>query len=126
MDNAVLIYAGAGVAVAWGIAHALPVRHVVAGFEPLSEANRRILTMAWVSEAMTLVFIGVLALLAAPVVSAGGPLGRRVCAACAGMLVVMAVWTRLTGGRTRQVGMRLCPLVKTGAAALLWAGAWLR
>jgi hypothetical protein len=125
MGSSGLIYAGACIAAAWGGAHALPVRRVVAGFEPLTEENRRILTMAWIAEALTLVFLGVLAAVVAPAAAAGDQMGRLVCSACAGMLIVMAVWTRLTGGRTGRLAMRVCPLVKTVAAALLWAGAWL-
>jgi hypothetical protein len=125
MGQAVLIYAGAGVAAVWGIAHALRVRRVVAGFAPLTEENRRILVMEWVSEALTLVFVGVVAALVAAATAGGERLGRLVCSACAGMLLVMAGWTRLTVGRGRHLAFRLCPLVKTVAAALLWAGAWL-
>ncbi len=124
MGHTALVYAGAGVAAAWGVAHALPVRRVVAGFAPLTEDNRRILTMAWISEALALLFVGVIGALAAPAAASGDRLGRLVIVACAGMLLVMAAWTRVTAGRNRQLAFRLCPLVKTVAAALLWVGAW--
>jgi hypothetical protein len=125
MANTGLIYAGALVSAVCGVAHALPVRRVVERFEPLTEDNRRILTMEWISEGLTLGFIAVVAVLAASAAGAGDRLGRAVCSACAGMLLVMAGWTRLTGGRTRRVASRLAPLAKTVAAALMWAGAWL-
>jgi len=124
MGHVVLVYAGAALVSAWGVAHALPVGRVVPGFEPLTDDNRRVLTMVWIAEALTLVFVGVVAALAAQAAAAGEHTGRVVCSACAGMLVVSAAWTRATGGRTKILPMRLCPLVKTAAAALIWLGAW--
>ena len=124
MGHVGVVYVGAAMTGAWGVAHALPVRRVVAGFEPLTDDNRRVLTMVWIAEALTLVFIGVVAALAAASGIAGERTGRIVCSACAGMLMMSAVWTRVTGGRTKILAMRLCPLVKTVAAALIWLGAW--
>jgi hypothetical protein len=124
MGHSGVVYVGAAMVGAWGVAHALPVRRVVAGFEPLTDDNRHVLTMVWIAEALSLVFIGVVAALAAASAMAGDRPARSVCSACAGMLIVSAAWTRVTGGRTKNLAMRLCPLVKTVAAALIWLGAW--
>ena len=71
MTAHVLLHAGSLVIIAWGIAHIAPTRSVVAGFEPLTRDNRLVLTMEWVAEGLTLVFIGVLALLMTAVTGPG-------------------------------------------------------
>ena len=112
-----LPYVGAVVLVAWGGAHILPTRGVVAGFGALSPDNRRILVMEWVAEGLALIFIGVTAGL---VWWQGGPTDRiavLVLRACGGMALVMAVWTAFTGGRTKIIPIKICPLVKTASAA---------
>ncbi len=116
-----MLYAASAIITLWGVAHIVPTKPVVAGFEPLSPDNRRILTMEWVAEGLTLCFIGALTLVVT--VSAGpGGAGRVVYWACAAMLLLLAVWTLVTGGRTAIVQFKICPLVKTLVAALLIAG----
>jgi hypothetical protein len=46
----ILACAAGVVALAWGVAHLMPTRRVVAGYEPLTADNRQILTMEWVAE----------------------------------------------------------------------------
>lgn len=116
-----LAYAAAGVAIAWGVAHLAPTRAVVSGFGELAADNRRILTMEWVAEGLTLIFIGVLAALAGSVGAGTNQLPVAIKAAAAGMLVAMALLTAFTGARTKVVFFRICPLVKSIAALLLLA-----
>ena len=113
-----LLYAASATITLWGIAHLFPTNKVVRGFGPISQANRRILTMAWVSEALALCFVGVLVALATWQ-QAGSVV---LCRACAAFLVVLAGLTLFTGGRTAVLPIKLCPMVKLAAALLLWAG----
>lgn len=121
MTGTVMLYAGAVIITLWGMAHIVPTKPVVAGFEPLSSDNRRILTMEWVAEGLTLCFIGALTFV---VTFVAGPtaLGRVVYWTCAGMLLLLAVWTLMMGGRTSIVQFKICPAVKTVVAALLIGG----
>jgi hypothetical protein len=116
-----MLYAAAAIITLWGIAHIVPTKSVVAGFEPLSTDNRRILTMEWVAEGLALCFIGTLTFL---VTVTAGPAGaaRVVYWVSAGMLLVLALWTSMTGARTSIVFFRICPLVKTVVAGLLITG----
>jgi hypothetical protein len=107
----------------WGAAHIFPTRSVVAGFGDLSPDNRRILTMEWIAEGMTLMFLGVLVLLVCRSVEAE-PSARLAVRGCAGMLVALATLSTATGARTKVLPMRLCPLVKITAAGLLIFGTW--
>ncbi len=117
--NAVLLAIGSLVPIVWGIAHIVPVRGVVRGFGELSPDNRRILTMEWVAEGLALIFIGVLAGLAWRHGGPSDPVSILVLRACGAMALIMAAWTALTGGRTKIIPIRICPLVKSAAAACL-------
>ncbi len=125
MNPALALYAGSIIILVWGVAHIIPTRAVVAGFEPLTRDNRLVLTQEWVAEGLTLAFIGALGLL---VTATAGPqaLGAVVVyRASAAMLVVLAVWTAIMGGRTAAVPFKLCPVVKSVAAALFVVGSLL-
>jgi hypothetical protein len=118
-EMTILPYVGALMLVVWGFAHIVPARGIVAGFGALSPDNRRILTMEWVAEGLALIFIGVMAGL---VWRQGGPTDRiaiLVVRACGAMALIMAAWTAATGGRTKIIPIKICPLVKTAAAACL-------
>jgi citrate synthase len=39
----VLVYIAAGAVALWGVAHAVPTRQVLAGFEPINSAKPRVL-----------------------------------------------------------------------------------
>lgn len=121
MGSELLVLAGAGLVAAWGVAHIVPVKPVVDGFGEISADNRRIVTMGWVAEGLTLLFIGVLCTLLA-LLGEPGPTRTLAIRACAAMLVVLAGWTAATGARTPVIAMKLCPLVKLTAAVLLLAG----
>ena len=121
MDT-ILIYIGSVVIVLWGIAHIAPTRGVVKGFEPLSADNRRIITMEWVAEGLTLIFIGGLVLVLT--LAKGANDGAVIIAyrASAIMLLIMAAWSSLTGARTSILPMKMCPFVKSIVALLFIIG----
>ena len=122
MSAEILLYTGAVVSLLWGIAHIVPTTRVVAGFEPLSRDNRLVLVMEWVAEGLTLVFIGGLVLSITALVgpsAAGAAVAYR---ACAGMLLLMALWTAVTGARTAVLFFKICPVVKTVVAGLFLVG----
>jgi hypothetical protein len=45
MGAALLLYAGSGVIFLWGVAHIVPTKSVVHGFERLTRDNRLVLAM---------------------------------------------------------------------------------
>jgi hypothetical protein len=122
MSPTVLLYAASLVVTAWGIAHIAPTKGVVKAFGELSPDNRRIITMEWVAEGMALVFIGVLVFVVTLMSGGLGPVASAVYWLSAGMLLIMAVWTLLTGARTNIVPIKICPAIKMLAAALIVAG----
>ncbi len=125
MMNLTMLYTASIVITLWGVAHIVPTKQVVAGFGPLSSDNRRILTMEWVAEGVTLCFLGVLTFLVTVMGLRSTEAGLLVYRACAFMLLLMALWTGITGGRTSTAVFKICPVVKTGAAVLLLVGSTL-
>lgn len=122
MVNEILLYIGSGIIILWGIAHIIPTKGIVNGFGAISEDNKRVLTMELIAEGLTLIFIGVLALLVTVLVGSQGRTAYIVYLACAVMLLAMAVLTMMTGARTETVWYKICPAVKTVVAILYILG----
>jgi hypothetical protein len=120
--NDILLYIGSAVLIVWGIAHIVPTKNVVSGFGIISEDNKRIITMEWVAEGLTLCFIGLLVLFVTALGDSQNDASLIVYRASAGMLIVMAIWTALTGARTSIIPIRICPFVKTIVAVLFIVG----
>ncbi len=122
MINSILLYVGAGVITVWGIAHIIPTKSVVNGFGQISQDNRRIITMEWIAEGLTLCFVGLLVLFITLLAGPRNPASNIVYWASAAMLVVMAILTALTGARTSVVPIKICPAVKIAVAILFILG----
>jgi hypothetical protein len=122
MVSLVLLYAGSIIITIWGIAHIIPTKGVVAGFGKLSGDNTKIITMEWIAEGLTLVFIGILTLAVTFLVGSRDPGALVVYRGSAVMLVLMAALTLFTGARTKIIPIKICPLVKTVVAILFLVG----
>ena len=120
--NETLLYIGSIVIILWGIAHIIPTKAIVNGFGEISEDNRKVLTMELIAEGLTLIFLGVLPLLVTLSVGVQDRTAGIVYLACAVMLLVMAVLTAVTGGRTPTIWYKLCPVIKTVVAVLFILG----
>ena len=121
----ILLLAGAILVAFWGIAHLFPTKGVVRNFGDISQDNRRIITMEWVGEGISLAFVGSLVAL---VTIAAGPddeVSKLVYFCAAAFLVIMAVWHSLTGARTKAMPMKLCPVIFSTGAALFILGSLL-
>ena len=117
----VLLYLGAILTVIWGISHLIPTKNVVAGFGDISEDNRNIITMEWIIEGVSLLFIGALV----GVLTYIGPLGglsRAAYAIVAAGLLALAIVSLFTGFKVKFLPFRLCPFILTISAALIFVG----
>ena len=121
----ILLYTGSIIIIGWGISHIIPARAVVKGFGTISDDNRKIILMEWVAEGLTLVFIGLLVLLTNILGGTTNSVSRIVYRISAGMLMVMAIWTALTGARTSIIAIKICPFVKTSVAILFLVGSFI-
>lgn len=71
--------------------------------------------MEWIAQGLTLIFIGLLVLLV-NYIYGGCPFTYP---AAALMLLVMAAWTALTGGRTSDAFLKISPVVEVIVAILI-------
>lgn len=122
MLNIYLLYIGSVITILWGIGHLFPTKSIVRGFGEIGEDNRKIITMEWIAEGLTLFFIGALVLILSLTYGTGNPAAVLAYRLCAIMLLVLAVLSLFTGARTSVLPMKLCPAVKTAAAILIIIG----
>ena len=122
MINEVLLYTGSAISIVWGIAHLAPTKPIVKGFGDISAENKRIITMEWLAEGFTLIFIGLLVLLITTLYDYSNTISLLVYRVSAGMLVVMAVLTALTGARTKIIPIRICPFILVLVSVLFILG----
>ncbi|MFH1296169.1 MAG: hypothetical protein ABIJ04_02710 [Bacteroidota bacterium] len=60
MTKEVFFYVAGATTFGWGVAHLFPTKSVVKGFGDISEVNRNILRMEWITEGIALIFLGIL------------------------------------------------------------------
>jgi hypothetical protein len=118
---ALLAYVAGAIVAVWGVAHAVPTGRVLAGFEPISADNRRIVLQEWLAEAFTM--WGIAAVVIVVTAAGGEDAAARwwVYRVAAGLLVALGALTALTGARTPVVWFKICPVLLAGSAALLVA-----
>ena len=124
MDSAWLVTAAAILAI-WGTAHLVSTPRVIASLHPDTPDTRRVITMEWLNEGLTLLFIAALLIgvvvLAADDTGVSGDTGRFVLGTVVVMLNVMSAISLATGFRVRFIAYRLCPAVFTGSSLLVVA-----
>ncbi len=118
----VLVSVGSMIITLWGIAHLVPTKSVVSGFGAISGNNRKIITMEWIAEGLTLCFIGLLVLLVTLYAGPQNLVSVLVYKIAAWMLVAMAGLTFVTGAKTSITAIKVCPLVKSIVAILFFLG----
>jgi hypothetical protein len=115
---AALAYVSAALVAGWGVAHVIPTRQVLASFEPVTTANRRILLQEWLAEAFTMWGLAAVVIAATAVPGTAEDIRAWVYRAASALLVSLAVLTALTGARTAVIWFKVC-LVLLAASALL-------
>jgi len=124
MINIVLLYVGAGLTAIWGIAHLFPTSSVVKGFGEISADNKKIITMEWIVEGVSLIFIGTLVALVT-VVNPLNDVSLAVYACSAICLIVLALVSIFTGFKVKFLPFRLCPFIFTISAVLILVGTFM-
>ena len=119
-----LAYVAAGLVALWGVAHAIPTRQVIAGFEPIKPDNRRVLTQEWLAEAFTMWGLAAI-VVAATLAGSETSVAEWVYRAGAGLLIALAVLTAVTGARTAVIWFKICPVLLTTSAVLLLVASFL-
>lgn len=121
MMNQMLLYLGSGLTVIWGAAHLFPTKSVVQGFGDISIDNKRIITMEWIIEGFTLIYIGVL-VATATVIDPSNIVSTAVYFISAIMLLLLAVISLFTGFKVGFLPFKLCPFIFTTSAVFIIIG----
>jgi len=124
MINIVLLYVGAGLTAIWGIAHLFPTSSVVKGFGEISADNKKIITMEWIVEGVSLIFIGTLVALVT-VVNPLNDVSLAVYMCSVISLIVLALVSIFTGFKVKFLPFRLCPFIFTISAVLILVGTFM-
>ena len=121
MTGNVLLYLASFLTVVWGVAHLFPTRNVVKGFGDISLDNQRVITMEWINEGATLIFIGTLTA-AVTLVNPASLVARTVYWLAIVMLNALSIISLFTGFKVNFLPFRLCPIIFTGSSILILAG----
>ena len=116
-----LLYIGAALVVIWGVAHLMPTKNVVMGFGNISEDNRNIITMEWIVEGVSLIFIGVL-IVVVTYVDRLSMVSSVVYAVSVVALIALALVSFFTGFKVKFLPFRMCPFVLISSAGLIALG----
>jgi len=122
MNRKALIFAGGLVTMFWGIAHLFPTASVVKGFGEISTDNFRIITMEWINEGFTLIFIGLLVIIVTLVNSNNNIVAKSVYLLSFIMLLAMSALSLLTGYKIDFLPFRLCPFIFMVSGLLILQG----
>lgn len=124
MVNQLLLYVGAFFTCAWGVAHLFPTKSVVRGFGEISQDNKWIITMEWIVEGISLIFIGILVAVVT-MVDRSSIVAKVIYWVCFAELNVLSVISLFTGFKVNFLPFKLCPVIFTGSSVLILLGSLL-
>jgi hypothetical protein len=116
--NQILLFAASLILMSWGIAHLGPTKTVVKNFGNISLDNKRIITMEWIIEAITLQFIAIIIATFA-VFDPRGMSSNIIFILCFFMLNVLSVVSLFTGFKIKFWAYKFCPVIFTGCSILI-------
>ena len=118
----ILLYLGSSLTILWGISHLIPTKNVVNDFGDISKDNRHIITMEWIVEGVSLIFIGVL-IAVVTVINPNSIVSNAVYIVSGIGLLGLALVSLFTGFKVNFLPFKLCPFILTISAALILIGA---
>ena len=122
MINQILLYTGSALTIIWGVAHLFPTKSVVKGFGDISTDNKHIITMEWIIEGVTLIFVGLLCS-SLTFLGCSNQTAQFVYMCSAAFLLVLAIVSLFTGFKVNFLPYKLCPVIFSVSAILLITGA---
>ena len=108
----------------WGVAHLFPTKSVVEGFGDISQDNKRIITMEWIVEGISLIFIGLLVAVVTWI-DRSSTVSTVIYWICSAELIVLSIVSLLTGFKVNFIPFKLCPVIFTGSSILILLGSLL-
>jgi len=117
-----LVITGGILTLIWGIAHLFPTRSVVNGFGNITADNRQIITMEWIMEGFTLIFIGILVIAITRIGKIESKVVKTVYLIVFLMLLAMSVLSVFTGFKIDFLPFKLCPFIFMISGILIASG----
>ncbi len=121
MPNQVILYIGAAINLMWGIAHLFPTASVVKGFGDITADNKNIITMEWIIEGITLIFIGFI-VAGVTYIGKNNNVSEFIYLSSAALLILLAAISLFTGFKVNFFPFKLCPALFTLSAVLIFIG----
>jgi hypothetical protein len=121
MINTVLLYLGAFLPFFWGIAHLFPTKSVVGGFGDISLDNRRIITMEWIVEGVSLIFVGIIVAVVTYLDHAS-TISTAIYWIAFAMLNTLSIVSLFTGFKVSVLPFKLCPVIFSTSSILILLG----
>ena len=121
MANHTLLYLGSVFVTIWGTAHLFPTKSVIKGFGNIAGDIPEAFDNEWITEAVTLIFLGLLVSVAT-YLDSSNVVSRAVYWLCFIMLNTLSIVSFFTGFRIRFLPFKLCPLIFSTASALILIG----
>ncbi len=125
MANLVLIIIGAILTMLWGISHLFPTKNIVRDFGEISQDNKHIITMEWIIEGMSLIFIGLLVMLITLLGGTDNAVTIFANILSSIMLFALAIISLRTGFKVNFIVFKLCPIIFTISGILILLGSLL-
>ena len=125
MTGNVLLYIGAFIITFWGVAHIVMTKKIVGDFKLKSIDDRRVFTMEWIAEGLTLCFLGILVVIVTVWGGSENTVSLIVYRSSAVMLIFMAILSLFTGARTPEIPYKICSPLFMTVAALFFLGSLL-
>jgi hypothetical protein len=121
MINQILLYIGGALCTIWGVTHLFPTRNVVNDFGDITEDNKYIITMEWIVEGVSLIFIGILVGVVT-MIDFSSTLARVVYWVTVAELNLLSLVSLFTGFKVNFLPFKLCPLIFTVSSILIVLG----
>lgn len=122
MIKEILFYFASLLTFGWGVAHLFPTRNVVKGFGDISEDNRNIIRMEWITEGVALISIGILVAAVTLFGDIHSLTARIVYAIAVFTLIAFALVSVQTGFKVNVIPFKLCPFLFGTSAFLIFIG----
>lgn len=124
MINQILLYTASALLIFWGIAHLVPTKNVVRDFGDITVDNKRIITMEWLIEGFTLIFIGVVVFVVT-YIDHSHEVSKAVFRLSFLMLSALTVISVFTGAKINFLPFKLCPVIFIVASILIILGIYI-
>lgn len=125
MFRRILIVIGGLSVILWGTTHIIiPTKQIADGvYGALSINNKYIILMEWITEGMTLIFIGLLVIIAA-IINENNKTTKSIYILSPIMLFSMAILSVFTGYNIDNLPFKLCPYIFSASGILILQGAF--